>query len=350
MKQAVDEVSTFAKQEWTSNNKVMQRVQNDMAKYNFSWSCLNLKQFFMIVGLISFLEREKGIYVRTLANELVEAYLQRGTILWNTEPSKAEKKALEVTSNYYNSAKINYRSLYDSLLNRRQVSIGDGKYITVPPLPQVKSKNLLARTLLHKELYLALLLPGHQVHANLIYNGIPVDTETLKVVRYQLLFLDGLGDYLIAKEASAFLFKFRVLEPYSADESFGRKTYQSLRAFLGTNALLLRLALVYNLLIALEDLVVNDLLHKSYVPTLLSGNYAKRTAEVAYEEEFAADYFEQYVGALYLENPEHTKDWLSALFERILCLISDDHRIGKLQKHFRYNYKAWTVDMIGRSI
>lgn len=355
LKQTVEQLTNFAKEEWSSKDHLVKHVQSDLEKYNFFSSTLNLKLFYMAVGLLSFMEHGQENRVQVLTNELVDAYLMRGgTKLSLTQPSTLEKRVLKVASDYYKSVKIDYRNLYDPLLNSRWVSIGDGAAgITVPPLPQVKSKHLLARALLHKELYLALLLPEHQVHAKLVEKGIPINAETLKVVRYDLLFLDGLGDYLIATEASAFLYKFRSMQPYNKDDTFGKKTYHSLRRILGTNTLLLRLALVYNLPTTLEDPVVNKLLHESYIPNLTLGNHVERTAEIVYQEEFAADFFEQYVGALYLENPMAAKAWLNDLFERILYLISDEYKIPQRRKskhQVRYDYRAWSVDVIGRSV
>lgn len=354
LKQTVEQLTTFAKKEWLDKDHLVHHVQSDLEQYNFFSSTSDLKLFYIAVGLISFIEHGQGNRVQVLTNELVDSYLKcGGAKLSLAEPTTQERRVLKVASDYYKSVKINYRNLYDPLLNLRWVSLGDGAGITVPPLPQVKSKHLLARALLHKELYLALSLPEHQVHANLVSRGIPVNAATLRVIRHDLLFLDGLGDYLIATEASAFLYKFRLLKPYSDDETFGKKTYHSLRRILGTNTLLSRLALVYNLHNALEDPVVNELLYTSYIPNLHSGNFSERTDDIVYEEEFAADYFEQYVGALYLENPAAAKNWLNDLFERILYLISDEYRIvqgKKSRKHIRYDYKAWSVDVIGRLV
>ncbi|WPK23709.1 hypothetical protein PUMCH_000951 [Australozyma saopauloensis] len=353
LKQTVEQLTTYAKKDWVNKDDLVHHVQSDLEQYNFFTSSSDPKLFYMAVGLISFIEHGNGNRVQALTNELVDSYLKLGGAhLGLTPPSATEKRILKVASEYYKSVKINYRNLYDPLLNLRWVQIGDGAGITVPPLPQVKSKHLLARALLHKELYLALSDPNHLVHAALVARGIPVNADTLRVIRHDLLFLDGLGDYLIATEASAFLYKFRLLKPFSDDETFGRKTYHSLRRILGTNTLLSRLALVYNLHNALEDPVVNRTLFESYIPNLCAGNHQERTDEIVYEEEFAADYFEQYVGALYLENPVAAKAWLNDLFERILYLISDEYRVllGKKSRRYRYDYKAWSVDVIGRSV
>lgn len=355
LKQTVEKLIRFAREEWTQKDHLMKHVQSGLGQYDFFTSKLDSKLFYTAVGLLSFMEHEQGNSIQLLTNELVDAYLKRGGgQLSLAEPNTLEKRVLKVASEYYKSVKINYRNLYDPLLNLRWVSIADGAAgITVPPLPQVKSKHLLARALLHKELYLALLLPEHQVHSNLVKKGIQINPETLKIIRNDLLFLDGLGDYLIATEASAFMYKFRILQPFSEDESFGRKTYHSLRLILGTNTLLLHLALVYNLHAALEDSVVNLLLCEAYIPNLTAGRFSKRTPRIGYEEEFAADFFEQYVGALYLENPTAAKNWLNDLFERILFLISDEYRIiqrRKKKRIVRYDYQAWSVDVIGRVV
>ena len=83
-----------------------------------------------------------------------------------------------------------------------------------------------------------------------------------------------------------------------------------------------------------------------------TGNYLYQK-EIVCEEEFIADYFEQFVGALYLEKPTVAIAWLNDVFERILHLITDDYKIvfGKNSRlQVRYDYKAWSIDVIGRFI
>lgn len=353
LKQTVEQLTSFAKKDWIHKDELIYHVLTDFDHHNFFSFTHDKKLFYVAVGLLSFVEHGKDNHVKALTHELVESYLSCASIPLSVEaPSTLERRVLKAASEYYKSVKINYRSLYDPLANLRWVAIGDDAGITVPPLPQVLSKHLLARALLHKELYLALSLPEHQVHANLHSRGIPVNAETLKVIRHELLFLDGLGDYFIGKEASAFLYKFRMLKPYSNDETFGRKTYHSLRRILRTNTLLSRLTLVYNLHTALEDPVVNNLLKKNYISLVHTGNYLYQK-EIVCEEEFIADYFEQFVGALYLEKPTVAIAWLNDVFERILHLITDDYKIvfGKNSRlQVRYDYKAWSIDVIGRFI
>lgn len=116
--------------------------------------------------------------------------------------------------------------------------------------------------------------------------------------------------------------------------------------------MLSELALAYNLHKGLDDVVVFKLLRKSYVPHLnqwKNSNSKFDNDEVrGYEQEFIADYFEQYVGALFLEQPEVAQGWITEIYENILLLISDVQVSAGTSRN--YDYNAWSVDVIGRSL
>lgn len=374
VKNVVFSVSAFVKEDLAKGNELLQHVYSHLdAKLKENESLIALviteslkisgdsKWFYIAVGYMMLMEPEEKL--QTLTNKVVDLYLDlaQGTGISLDKPiGKVEKQILKLASKYYRSVKINYKALYAPLLEGmppRSICIGEDLSIQIPlpPLPQIKSKHLLAKALLHKELYRAVFLPNHSFHASLVKQNIEIDTLALKVVRYDLLFLDGLGDFFIATEASEFLYKFRYLDPFSADPTFGKKTYNLLKTILATNTLLLRLAIAYNLPHALEDDIVFRMLSESYIPHLTSQVEATGddAAALKYEEEFVADYFEQYVGALYLEQPDVAKKWINSLFETILFLISDSYRVyHKKRKYlkFHFDYRAWSVDVIGRSI
>lgn len=351
IKNVVFDMSLFVKREWSSNLELLEHVATDlMLGQNMS----DFKWFYISVGYMMLTEPESKI--ESVTDKVVDFYLLLGGghLLLDTPIGRTEKQILKLSAKYYKSVKIDYRTLYDPNLHPRFITVGDSAWsIKLPPLPKISSKHLLAKALLHKELYRAVFLTEHHFCKSLMSQNISIDRSALNVIRYDLSFLDGLGDFFLATESSEFLYKFRLLEPYSEDNSFGKKTYTLLKTILATNTLLLRLAVAYNLHTALQDEIVSDMLKESYIPFVSSNAVSENPLVMKYEEEFVADYFEQYVGALYLEQPEVAKEWINVLFERILFLISDSYRVVHRRKKLlacHYDYRAWSVDVIGRSL
>lgn len=353
VKNVVFDMSLFVKREWSSNLELLRHVASDLT---LDLTMVDFKWFYILVGYMMLTQPESK--VESVTYKVVDFYLQLGGLylLFDTPIGSTEKMILKLAAKYYKSVTINYRALYDPSLHPRFISVGEGSSaftIRLPDLPKIKSKHLLAKALLHKELHRAIFLPDHRFCRSLVAQNILVDRSALNVIRYDLLFLDGLGDFFLATESSEFLYKFRCLQPYCEDPSFGKKTYQLLKTILATNTLLLRLAVAYNLQTTLDDKIVSDMLNESYIPFISSQTVSEDALAMKYEEEFVADYFEQYVGALYLEQPEVAKEWINVLFERILYLISDSYRVSHRKRKLlasHYDYRAWSVDVIGRSI
>ncbi|GEQ72346.1 hypothetical protein JCM33374_g6033 [Metschnikowia sp. JCM 33374] len=352
IKTVVADLSSFVKTECARGGELFQRISNSFPIFEKT-QIPDSKRFFMSLGIMMLRGNETD--VRLLTDELLHSYMKniKGTCSLQTSPiGHDERQVLKIASTYYRSCNINYRQLYDPKTGPRSIQIGDHSFsIDLPPLPQITSKQLLARALLHKELHPALTQPGHAVYEKLAQSKITCQSATTRVIRHDLSFLDGLGDLLIASESCSFLYRFRSSHPYSNDPSFGKKTFMLLRNILGTNTLLSRLATCYNLHLALDDPKVSSLLRKSYIPYTYCAIRGADRAQTAYEEEFLADYFEQYVGALFLHSPEVAKQWLAILFERILLSISDVYRIShKRRKVYQFDYRAWSVDVIGRCL
>lgn len=371
IKNVVFDMSLFVKREWASSSELLQHVAANLGLglgldlnlgHGLGRNMLDFKWFYISVGYMMLTQPE--LHVESLTDKCVDFYLLLGGghLLLDAPIGPTEKLILKVAAKYYKSVKIDYRALYDPKLHPRYILVGEREtqgggeppcVIKLPELPKIRSKHLLAKALLHKEVYRAVFLDSHSFCQTLKSQNISVDRSALNVIRYDLSFLDGLGDFFLATESSQFLYKFRLLEPYCADVTFGKKTYTLLRTILATNTLLLRLAVAYNLHTALQDQIVSDLLADLYIPYTLGGQVSSDHSVMKYEEEFVADYFEQYVGALYLEQPEVAKEWINQLFERILSLISDSYRVVHRRKKVsdcHYDYRAWSVDVIGRSI
>lgn len=355
IKSVVSDLVLFAKTECVSHPKILEHVGGsvELSSCRQNNRKLDVRSFYVQVAYKLLTEDESK--VDTLADALLELYLElRGHKLTLNAPVNAqEKQILRLAAKYYKSSSINYRLLYDHKSYPRTIDIADQSLtIHLPPLPQIKSKHLLAKALMHKELYRAVFLPDHDFYKTLVSNNVSIDRLALNVIRYDLLVLDGLGDLFLAGESSEFLYKFRHLDPYSADDTFGKKTYNLLRTILATNTLLSRLAVAYNLHSALDDDIVCEMLEHEYIPYMAGHrDIEPPTCQARYEEEFIADYFEQYVGALYLEQPVVAKAWINQLFEQILFSITDSYRIKHRKRSLvQYDYRAWGVDVIGRPL
>lgn len=266
---------------------------------------------------------------------------------------------LDLAKDYYEQVPINYKKLYTKNVTR-YITLHETKdyHIVLPLLPRLHNKENLVKSLIHKELYRAWIDPEHQFSQRLTSLGVDVeDSSTKATLKYELSFLDGLGDLYLARESSNLLYKFGGVPPTTEnnDDSFGTRTYNQLRIILSTNTLLSKLTVAYKLHQGLGDKRVYRLLRKSYVPNMHRWEDPEFDDEDSkrYEQEFLADYFEQYIGALYLEQPEVAQNWILQIYENILLLISDVHKLtGKDKKKCSqpYNYRAWSVDVIGRNI
>lgn len=286
-----------------------------------------------------------------LSNDILRLYFRSHDVKSPlTAPSSVRQRVLRETRRCYAAAPIDRRLLYGSPLQRCIRLADPALSIALPPLPRISSKLLLARALLHKELYRALVASPNPLHRRLRRLGLASDYPSVSaIVRNDLLLLDGLGDLFLATEASAFLYAFKSSVPYSEDPTFGKKTYTLLQTILATNSLLLRIALAYNLPFAFNDSPVQSLLCNLYIPISTGSSAADH--DIRFEEEFLADYFEQYVAALYLELPQLATTWIRSLFELICFLIADSYKIASRRKRVcHYDYRAWSVDVIGRSI
>lgn len=324
------ELGLFLKSEWSLNSPVLKDVRHRLEGFD-GMKASDGKHFFILVGRMMVLGHEHDIL--PIVEEVLQEFLQQSyaDLALDAPLSANEKQILRIASQYFRSSPINYKQLYYPGATDRQVAIGNDIVIQLPPLPQIKSKQLAGRALVHKELYMAFLQPGHYLHEEFTKHGL-IGSQ-LSVIRRDLLFLDGLGDLVIALEACRFLYQFQA-QPKTLAQPLGRKTFYALRRTLCTNLFLLRLALAYNLTTALEDPYVTTMLTEIYVPHTMGSLTTQWDSRGKYEQEFIADYFEQYVGALFLENPDLTKNWLQSLFQRFLGSITSSYTNSSSQEMF----------------
>lgn len=323
------------------------RFSNRHRNSDFRW-------FFIAVGYMIVFQSKNNIeditdkivkiYINTNKNRIIEDY--------NQQDDPGTLKVLELAREYYENVPINRAKLYDNASKSITMFETKDYRISLPPLPKINNKELLAKSLMHKELYRGLLDPKHQFSKELKRRNIILDQKAYNIMKYDLSFLDGLGDFYLARESSNLLYKYRGYPTDKSFHQFGRKSYNLLRTILATNTLLSELALAYNLHQGLDDLIIFKLLRKSYVPHLnqwknSNSEFDNHDAR-RYEQEFIADYFEQYVGALFLEQPEIAQKWISEIYENILLLVSDAHKSANALKN--YDYNAWSTDVIGRCL
>lgn len=330
--------------------QLMYLYNNDLIQDLSDSRLSECRLFFMLVGYMLLHTHDK---LDEFTDKLVSIYLKFN----NTSVSKNDeydKTILSLMNSYYSAGlTINYHKLYDSSPKKLSLFVTNHIKIDLPPLPRIKNHGLLTKALLHKELYRGLIHKDHPVYDLLVSNGISVDRDVGKLIRNDLSFFDGLGDFYLSKESSNLLYKFKNLDPYINETSFGRKSYTLLKTILATNTLLSRLALTYKLHEGLDDPIVNEMFRDSYVPYLnewkdLDFETCQESKNFKYEQEFVADYFEQYVGTLFVEQPQVAQNWISQIYRNILFLIGDEHKMPS--KAVQYDYNSWGVDIIGRKL
>lgn len=355
IKSIVSNISTFINNEM-SHNQTNSQLKHLMYFYNNDLilndvhNISQCKLFFIFVGYMMLHKSDK---LDEFTEKLISIYLESNDMTnINYNALTEHKSVLSLVNNYYDSCDVNHELLFNKTSKKINLFITKDISIEIPPLPPLRNKRLLVKSLIHKELYRALLDPGHKVYSTLTQNGIVPNDDVKQIIRNDLSLFDGLGDYYLSKESSNLLYQFKNSKPYSHETSFGKKSYTLLKTILATNTLLSRLALCYNLHQGLDDHTINILFRDSYVPYLNDWkdlDYESCTKDYKYEQEFIADYFEQYVGALFLEQPFVARDWINEIYQNILFLISDVHILPS-RSLIQYDYHSWGLDVIGRKL
>lgn len=337
----------------SSNSNLYLRIYNEEEHiicntHRFS----DFKWFFTAVGYMILLQSENAI--EELTDKIIDIYFTSTQNKIMNESLRKEKtkdsEIYQMLREYYKNVPINYGKLYNREFKYITMHESNDYKIGLPELPRIKNKELLTKSLIHKELYRALVNPDHSFGKELIARNFELNSSSFNILKYDLSFLDGLGDFYLAREASSLLYKFRNLIPNNNDNLFGRKSYILLKNILSTNTLLSKLAVAYRLHEGLNDSFVSDYLKCNYVPHMdqWKGPCELDNEIIKYEQEFIGDYFECYVGALFLENPKIAQQWVTKIYENILLLINESYK--RQSSLVQYNYKAWCYDVIGRII
>lgn len=366
LKNIVFELSSFLKRELKpggNSSKIAQQLKemvdfnyDEFERYGRDYNMLcysnrrisEFKWFFISVGyhIISL----STITVEKLAGQIIDIYLKstNNRLLELIEFSQDED-VLNSLREYYENVPINYRKLYNKSPRRINLIESRNFKLELPPLPRIKDKVLLTKSLMHQELYRALFSSGHGFAEIMSKKRYSLDYRSHNFIKYDLSFLDGLGDFFLARESSNLLYRLRYHPLFFKSNQFGKKSYNVLRTILTTNTLLSKLAIAYNLHEGFGDSFVQQMLKNDYAPNLTSSKQltiSNSAKIIRYEEEFMADYFESYIGALFLEDSSAAQAFVCELYERILCLVVEENDIMTQNG----DYKAWSRDIIGRVI
>ncbi|KAK6455169.1 uncharacterized protein RJT20DRAFT_129887 [Scheffersomyces xylosifermentans] len=327
----------------TSNGSIL----NSEDAMTFSDHHLALRNWlYIIFGYLSQAYREDE--VEKVLDKIIDMYLaarnKRLFVRSASIPDAKDSAVLELIKNYYETVSINYDKLYNIDESRRYIMFHETQDMKVylPPLPKVHNRELLVKALMHKEYYRMLLIPKHSFAKKLTELGYDLDPREYSVLKYELSFLDGLGDLFLAHESSKLIYDLCK----EGTKYVSNNTYHMLRTILATNTLLSKLTVTYNLHHGLDDAVVADRLANDYLLCLHTGRlHPDMDADETrvYEEEFLGDYFESYMAALVLEQPEVAERFIAEIYSSILQVITKVLPPD-------VSYRIWTTGILGRNL
>lgn len=313
----------------------------------------NFKWLLTAIGFLIVRDDEK-LRIDALIDKIVDYYLKRNKEAIDKIPDTLEiQHIMHLMNDYYDTAPVNKELLYGNLAKLHLETIN--KTIDLPPLPQIKDKNLLTKALLHKDMSLALLHRNHPMSKSLTETKKMISNKSFyKAIQHSLSFLDGFGDLFIGKEINDWFYKVRTgsaeIDPYFKQNL---SHFGLLYRVMVSNSLFSRLAVAYKLHLGLDDdLVRNQFDERLTLFSALAFNnspnnsnvYGFYDSGVKFEQEILGDYFEQYVGALSIENPQLASEWINEVFLAILRLAPNRFN------HSHYTYHDWCVDIIDRYI
>jgi hypothetical protein len=252
-------------------------------------------------------------------------------------------KVLSLLRTYFDTVPINHTKLYPKTETKRYIVLNKSlnQIVDLPPLPKIYDRHLLVKALMHRECYRGLLKPNHSFAHDLIQFGYDLDPRNYNILKYELSFLDGLGDFYLAREASTLLYR---LHEEGRASKMRCQIYQIIKMILSTNTLLSKIAVAYNLHEGLQDPVIMHTIATEYVPCFYSGkiNWSEKSIRM-FEEEFLADYFEAYVGALFYEQPDVAEKFVEEIYNNLVKTIT-------LILPPDISYDSWTTRIMGRSL
>ncbi|CAN3483004.1 hypothetical protein DICA1_F43814 [Diutina catenulata] len=299
---------------------------------------------FISIGYIA--SFDTGVDVGLFVDKLLEIYIEANKSRINLKPRKitdpVDAEVLSMLRNYFSTVEVDYDRLYSKKPRSLVLTPTCDQEIDLPPLPRIRDKSLLVKGLMHRENYRALLRETHPFGQRLTELGYDLSPKNYNVLKYELSFFDGLGDFYLAREASALLYA--LYEKTKLPGGTMRcHLYQMIRLILSTNTLLAKLTYAYGLQLGLKDPVLNQVVRDEFVPNYGLSAIDPQSDTRVYEEEFLGDYFEAYVGALYWEQPDIAHDFVSAIYHNIIKAITKTLPPD-------ISYSNWTWNIMGRSL
>ncbi|RLV94105.1 hypothetical protein JA1_001987 [Spathaspora sp. JA1] len=354
LKTVVSDISSFIKREMSDGSETCERFalfltsnssifeQEEMLTKTTRQ--IRLKDWvYMIIGYLlhSYSEHE----AHNCLDYLIKIYLNsRKDQLLNSSGSidltdTRDKFVLDTFNQYINEVPIKYELLFGKNPGKHISFHEDLGYrkVFLPELPMLKDRELLVTALMHKEFYRIILDPRHDFAQTMVRAGYDLNPKEYQIIRKRMSFLDGLGDFFLAHETTKIIF-----ELHKDGLQLNNGAYKLLRTMLATNTFMTKLAIAYNLHVGLDDPIVNERVANEWIPCISLGKEMKKSNRI-YEEEFLGDFFEAYIAALLIEQPEVAKTFIKDIYGRLLKVITET-----LPPDLTYN--SWSTNVLGRNI
>ncbi|KAI5959592.1 uncharacterized protein KGF55_005236 [Candida pseudojiufengensis] len=368
IKEIVFDLSTFLKRELndeksgvhlelknflTSNNSILKKKEKIWCLCDHQFGLKNWLYIIFGYMLQTYNEEE----VHECLDDIIQMYLNARKNRLSPDEIRIIRDerdifTLNAFQNYIDNVRIREDLLYGSSSMSRFVSFteANNKKIYLPPLPRIHNRELLVKALMHKEFYRVLLDPRHKFAKTMKSNNYDLSPSEYGIVRKEISFLDGLGDFFLAQETSKLIYDLCTTTSTenlsSLNLNVNSTTYNLIKTILATNTLMSKLTKCYNLYEGLNDPIINTRISDEWVPYTTQGKLVdgKDLNEVRiYEEEFLGDFFESYMAALLIEQPNIAKAFIREIYKRLLSVITETLPP-------QVTYQNWTMNILGRNI
>ncbi|KAI5953285.1 hypothetical protein KGF54_002656 [Candida jiufengensis] len=364
IKEIVFDLSTFLKRELndeksgihlelknflTSNNSILQKREKIWCLCDHQFGLKNWLYIIFGYMLQNYNEEE----VHECLDDIIKMYLNARKNRLSPDEVRIIRDerdifTLKTFKNYIDNVGVQEELLYGSSITRFvSFTEANNKRIYLPPLPKIHNRELLVKALMHKEFYRVLLDPRHQFAKVMKSQNYDLLPNEYGIIRKEISFLDGLGDFFLAQETSKLIYDLCTTTTTSTlNLNVNSTTYNLIKTILATNTLMSKLTKCYNLYQALDDPIINTRISDEWIPYTTLGKLLpeKDLNEVRiYEEEFLGDFFESYMAALLIEQPATAKKFIREIYKRLLSVITETLPP-------QVTYQNWTMNILGRNI
>ncbi|CAK9437903.1 uncharacterized protein LODBEIA_P22810 [Lodderomyces beijingensis] len=384
IKAIVFDLSTFLKQELndeksgvhsqlknylTSNNTILQTREREWCLCDHQFGLRNW--LYIIFGYM--LQNYKEEEVGQCLDDIIKVYLNARKNRMSPDDVKIirderDNYTLAQFQSYIDKVEIREDLLFGDNHENQWVSFSEAnnQRIYLPPLPRLHDHELLVKALMHKEYYRLLLDSNHEFARAMQAQNYDLSFGEYGLIRKELSFLDGLGDFFLAQETSRVIYDLCInnnnnnnnnnsgddsdcMSRTSSSDSaknVNSTIYNLLKMILATNTLMSKLTKCYNLHQGIDDAIINQRVADEYLTFTLKGELRddKDVNEARiYEEEFLGDFFESYMAALLIEQPKVAKSFIRSIYTRLLHVITETLPPD-------VTYQHWTTTILGRNI